>query len=235
MHTAYCFAWVDEEAKEEALLELSALVSTVTLTLILREEGSGAFAKGEELLGLLLLSGGGQRKTHRSKFPRSFADTSTSSVGLCSSFLSDNFLLVACWSRELFSPRICFPVSYSNHSVTIGFVVLGFKNEDLTNKSLVPSCLRQPSKCSTSLCLPLYFSPHVPVRLETRFDAEGFISYHRDIDGFFWIEIERGSPLVAHENCLVFSSQVSRTLFFCTLLFGNSIGRSCNFVVRLLL
>jgi hypothetical protein len=107
--------------------------------------------------------------------------------------------------------------------------VLGFKNEDLTKKSLVPSCLRQPSKCSTSLCIPVYFSPHVPVRLETRFDAEGFISYHRDIDGFFWIDIERGSPLVAHENCLVFPLQVSRTLSFYTLLFGNSIWEELYF------
>jgi hypothetical protein len=35
--------------------------------------------------------------------------------------------------------------------------------------------------------------------------------------------------LVAHENCLVFSLQVSRTLFFYTLLFGNSIWEELYF------
>jgi hypothetical protein len=159
MHTAYCFAWVDEEANEEALLELSALVSNRNPNPNPSGRRVQSLREGQRVVGSSSSVGGRQRKTHPSKFPRSVADTSTSSVGLCSSFLSDNFLLVACWSRELFSPRICFPVSYSNHSATIGIVVLGFKNENLTNKSLVPPCLRQPSKCSTSLCLSL--SPSV--------------------------------------------------------------------------
>jgi hypothetical protein len=45
------------------------LFQTVTLTLILREEGSGAFAKVKKSLGLLLLSGGDSEIHIAANFP----------------------------------------------------------------------------------------------------------------------------------------------------------------------
>jgi hypothetical protein len=214
------------------------LFQTVTLTLILREEGSRAFAKVKELLGLLLLSGGDSEK----HIPANFPGASRIPVLVVLGCAAHSCRTISC--LLLAGAENCFPLGSASRFPTPTIVqpsalwcLVSRTRTWRTNHWFhhVFASRVSAAHLSVSLCLPLYFSPHVPVRLETRFDAEGFISHHRDIDGFFWIEIERGSPLVAHENCLVFSLQVSRTLFFCTLLFGNSIGRSCNFVVRFLL
>lgn len=198
------------------------LFQTLTLTLILREEGSRAFAKVKKLLGLLLLSGGDSEKHIAANFLEAARIPVLVVLG-CAAHSVGQFL--ACCLLE---KRIVFP-----SDLLPGFLIQPSELWCLVSRTRtwrrkhrfhhVFASRVSAAHLSVSLCLPLYFSPHVPVRLETRFDAEGFISYHRDIDGFFWIEIDRGSTLGAHENWLVFSLQVSRTLFFCTLLFGNSI------------
>jgi hypothetical protein len=155
MHAAYCFAWVDEEAKEEAPLELYALVSNRNPNPNPSGRRVQSLREGQKVVGSSSSVGGRQRKTHRSKFPRGCADTSTSSVGLCSSFCRTISCLLLAGAEN------CFPLGSASRfpNPTIGIVVLGFKNEDLTKKTPVPPCLRQPSKCSTSLCLSL--SPSV--------------------------------------------------------------------------
>lgn len=144
-----------KKRRKKLLCSCLLLFRTVTLTLILREEGSGAFAKVKEVSGLLLLSGGDSEKHIAANFP----GASPIPVLVVLGCAAHSCRTISC--LLLAGAENCFPLGSASRfpNPTIGIVVLGFKNEDLTKKTPVPSCLRQPSKCSTSLCLPL--SPSV--------------------------------------------------------------------------